>query len=106
MICKKDSVDIGAMKRIRPFFHLDSFEKVHKRLVQPYFDYCSPLWDHCDKLLKDRLQRFQSRAARVLTYVSYDFRSALLFEALSWDTLGKNSTLTHCLPEILPKKAF
>ena len=55
--------------------------------MQPYFDYCSPLWDTCGKLLRDKLQRFQSRAARVLTGANYDTRSADLLNMLSWDTL-------------------
>ena len=39
-------------------------------------------------LIKDNHQRFQSRAAKVLTSASYDIRSADLIEVLSWDTLG------------------
>ena len=68
MICKKNSAGIGAMKCIKPFIPVDTLEKVYKSLAQPYFEYCSPLWDNCGKLLKDKLQRFQSRAARVLSW--------------------------------------
>ena len=67
------------MRRIKPFVPVDTLEKVYKSLVQPYFEYCSPLWDNCGKLLKDKLQRFQSRAARVL--IIY------IIQTLSWDTL-------------------
>ena len=63
MICKKASAGIGAMRRIKPFVPVDTLKKVYKSLVQPYFEYCSPRWDNCGKLLKDKLQRFQSRAA-------------------------------------------
>ena len=87
MICKKASAGIGAMRRIKPFVPVDTLEKVYKSLVQPYFEYCSPLWDNCGKLLKDKLQRFQSRAARVLTGANYDIRSADIIQTLSWDTL-------------------
>ena len=87
MICKKASAGIGAMRRIKPFVPVDTLEKVYKSLVQPYFEYCSPLWDNCGKLLKDKLQRFQSRAARVLTGANYDIRSVDIIQALSWDTL-------------------
>ena len=41
-----------------------------------------PFWDTCGKL-----QRFQSRAARVLTGANYDTSSADLLNMLSWDTL-------------------
>ena len=75
-ICKKIGAGIGAMRRIKNFVPVATLEIVHKGLVQPYFEYCSPLWDTCGKLLKDKLQRFQSRAATVLTGASYDNRSA------------------------------
>ena len=37
----------------------------------------------------DKLQRFQSRAARVLTIASYDIRSTDLIKTPPWDTLHK-----------------
>ena len=37
--------------------------------------------------MKDKLQQFQSRAARVLTGASYDIRSADLIDSLSRQTL-------------------
>ena len=49
MICKKASAAIGAMKRIKPFVPMHTLESIYKSLVQPYFDYCSPLWDICGK---------------------------------------------------------
>ena len=43
MICKKASSGIGAIKRIKPFVPMHTLEFIYKSLVQPYFDYCSPL---------------------------------------------------------------
>ena len=87
MICKKASLGIGAIKRIKPFVPMHTLESIYKSLVQPYFDYCSPLWDTCGKLLKDKLQRFQTRAARVISGANYDTHSVDLLNMLSWDTL-------------------
>ena len=56
-------------------------------LVEPYFEYCSPLRDNCGKTLQERLQKFQSRAARVITGASHDIRSADVLDNLSWETL-------------------
>jgi hypothetical protein len=71
LACKKASAAIDAMKRIKPFVPMHTLEFIYKSLVQPYFDYYSPLWDTCGKLLRDNLQRFQSCAARVpTTYAS------------------------------------
>ena len=77
------------MRRIKSFVPVDTLEKVYKRLVhvQPYFEYRPPLWDNCGKLIKDKLQRFQSRAARVLSGANYDIRSADIIQTLSWDSL-------------------
>jgi hypothetical protein len=45
-------------------------------LIQPYFDYCSPLWDICGTPLLDKLQKFQNRAARIIAGASYEIESA------------------------------
>ena len=90
MICKNASAGSGAMRRIKPFVPVDTIEKVNKSPVQHYFEYYIPLWDNCEKLLKDKLQRFQSRAARALNSANFDIRSADIIQTLcwtSWDTL-------------------
>ena len=92
MICKKASSGIGAIKRIKPFVPMHTLESIYKSLVQPYFEYCSPLWDTCGKLLKDKLQRFQTRAARVISGANNDTHSVDLFNMLSWDTLENRRT--------------
>lgn len=46
-ICSKVSAGIGAMKRIKPYVPPATLQTIHKLIIQPYFDYCSPLWDNC-----------------------------------------------------------
>jgi hypothetical protein len=41
---------------------------LYNAIVQPYIDYCSPLWDNCGIRLKDGLQKYQNRAAREFIY--------------------------------------
>ncbi len=86
-ICKKASAGIGAIKRAKPYVDINTLQTIYKALVQPYFDYCSTLWGNCGKSLKDKLQKFQSRAARVITGASYDVRSTDILTTLSWETL-------------------
>ena len=50
------------MRRMRSFVPLETLRLTYNALVQPYFDYCSPLWDKCGGGLKDKLQRLQNRA--------------------------------------------
>ena len=81
-ICKKISAGIGVLKRTKPFVHNETLHTIYKALIQPYFDYCSPLWDNCGVLLKEKLQRFQNRAARVVTGAKFDVSSSELLELL------------------------
>ena len=55
----------------------------------PHFDYCSPLWDTCGKELQDKLQKYQNRAARVVSGATYETRSTDVLESLGWETLEK-----------------
>ena len=87
MICSKVSAGIGAIRRIRPFVSSATLKLMYNAIVQPYFDYCSPLWDNCGIGLKDRLQKFQNRAARVISSATYDVRSVDLLESLGWKHL-------------------
>ncbi len=56
-------------------------------MIQPYFDYCSPVWGNCSAYLKDKLQRFQNRAGRIISGANYDINSADVLESLGWQTL-------------------
>ena len=71
-------------------FCVEMLQVICNSLVQPYFDYCSPLWDNCGVGLKEKLQKYQNRAARILTEATYyDIRTADVFETLAWETLEK-----------------
>ena len=50
-------------------------------------DYCSPLWGACNKTFKDKLQKFQNRAAEIIAGVSLDTRFADVLRSLSWNEL-------------------
>ena len=88
-ICKKICSGIGVLRRIRQFVPQGSLVTLYNSLIQPYFDYCSPLWDTCDKTLRNKLQILQNRAARVIMGTRYDdrIRSSDLLQSLGWDTL-------------------
>lgn len=87
-ICKKVGAGIGAIKRAKPYVESSTLQTIYNALVQPYFDYCSILWGNCGKSLQDKLQKFQSRAARVITGATYEIRSADVLDNLSWETLN------------------
>ena len=62
-------------------------------IVQPYFDYRSPLWVNWGIGLKYRLQKYQNPAARVTTEATYDIRSSDLLENLKLETSRRKTKL-------------
>ena len=50
---------------------------MYKSFFQPYFDYCSVVWEGLSAKLSSKLQKLQNRAARIKTYSSYDTCSGL-----------------------------
>ena len=60
-------------------------DDLYNAIVQHYFDYRSPFWDiYCETGLKDRLQKFQNWAARVISGATYDVQSIDLLESVDW----------------------
>ena len=55
---------IGVLKPLLP---QSTLVMIYNSLVQPYFDYCSIVWDSLGKGLRQKLQRLQNRAARIIT---------------------------------------
>ena len=70
---------------------------IYNCLVQPYFDYCSAVWDSCSSYLANKLQKLQNRAAKVLTSSSYDTNADYLFERLGWKKLGSQRRITKAI---------
>ena len=66
-ISKKISSGIGALKRIRPFISQNIAVQIYKALIEPHFEYCSPVWHGINNKLSDKLQKLQNRAARAIT---------------------------------------
>ena len=89
-ICKKISSGIGALKRVRRFICKDTAEKVYSSLIDPYFNYCSPVWDDLGSQLSSKLQKLQNRAARVIAERSYETPSSNLLQELNWSKLNIN----------------
>ena len=60
MICKKVAAGIAVIKGVKPYVPPETLQVICNALVQPRFDYCSPLWDNCGVGLKEKLQKYQS----------------------------------------------
>ena len=45
---------------------------LYSSIVEPYFQYCCSVWGTCGVTEKNRLQKFQNRAARIFTNSKFD----------------------------------
>ena len=86
-ISRKIASGIAALKRIRSFVPDTTLQFIFNSLVQPYFDYCCVVWDNCSKTLADKLQKLQNRAARILTFSSYDANADVVLASINWKKL-------------------
>ena len=113
-LSKKVASGIGAIKRIRPFVPPPTLHYIYNSLIQSQFDYCNLVWGNCGKTLFDRLQKLQNRAARVLTFSSYDADANRLIRQLDWRDLNTQfqiqksimvyKSLNGLVPEYLSSK--
>jgi hypothetical protein len=87
-LCKKIASGIGALKRTRPFVPYHTLLSIFNSLVQLHFDYCSVVWGNCSKTFSTKLQKLQNRAARIITYSSFNVNADLLIDRLGWKKLN------------------
>ena len=62
-ICKR----IGALRRIRNHLTVDVAYKLYQSLVLPVMDYCDVAWSSVGKIERDKLDREQRRAAKIVS---------------------------------------
>ena len=73
----------------------------------PYFDYCSLVWDSCSNNLKDRIQKLQNKAGRVITGDSYYMSATNTRTKLGWKDLQtrRDEQLMHLVKKIIAGKS-
>ena len=94
-VTKKVASGIGTIKRITHLVPQATLQLIYKALIQPHFDYCNIVWGNCGITLRNKVQKLQNRAARVLTYSSYDVDAGHLFKLLGWKNLACQQQITR-----------
>ena len=108
-LTQKIASGIGAIKRVRHLVPQATLQNIFSALVQPHFDYCNVVWGNCGVTLQQKLQKLQNRAARVLTYSSYDASADNLIKILDWKDIAcqqQNARATmvyKCLHGLAPE---
>ena len=75
------------MRRVKSVISNESLNRLYKALVLPHFDYCSLVWDNFSNNLKDRLQKLQNKAGRIITGDNYDMSATTTRLKLGWKDL-------------------
>ena len=96
-LAKKIASGIAAIKRVRQFVPPATLHLIYKALIQPHFDYCNVVWENCGVKLADKLQKLQNRAARALTFSSYDAAASQLLQNLNWKNLSTQRVIQKVL---------
>ena len=86
-ITSKVAKVIGVLRRLKSLLPHHVLVTVYKSLILPHFDYCSSVWGNLGKVLAQKLQKLQNRAARIITGSDYTIRSSEILTGLNWSTL-------------------
>ena len=71
---------------------------VYLTYYHPVFDRCNAVWGNLNKGLASKIQKYQNRAAHIITSQVYETRSAdLLKYFLVWDNLAIRRDQLLCL---------
>ena len=70
------------LKYAKKYLPLDTVKNMYTSIVEPHFRNCCSVWSCCGEILLDKLQKLQSRAARIVTSSSYDASSLPLIGSL------------------------
>ena len=82
------------LRRIKKIVPKTTLIKVYNAIILPHFDYYSLVWDNCSDYLIDKLQKFQNRAARVITNVITNCQLVQQICLISKQTYGIISVAT------------
>ena len=91
-ITKKVVCNISILRKVSSTLTPDNRNTVYKSIIEPYFNYCSPVWDSIGDTLSKKLQRLQNRAAGIVTGLSChpkSVRSKQILNQLGWSSLAE-----------------
>ena len=83
IMCKKISSAIAALRQVR-FLPREALLSIYRALIESRIRYCCTIWGNCNAKLKNRVQKLQNRAARIITNAKPDADNDELLNALNW----------------------
>jgi hypothetical protein len=66
-----------------------TLETIYQAFILPKVEYACQIWDDCNEREKDKLERFQITAARIVTGAKKGTSRLLLYNETYWQTLSE-----------------
>ena len=86
-VSSKVSRAIGFLKHAKSLVPSTSLINLYRSIVEPHFRYCCSVWGCCSSTDKNRLQKLQNRAARIITCSRFDASAVPIIKSLGWQTI-------------------
>ena len=87
-ILKKANIAMSPLYPVAKHLHRNTLSQIYTTYVRPHFDYCDIVFDgHITARDEQRLERLQTRAARLVTGTPLRTSTDKLRQDLGWDTL-------------------
>lgn len=97
-IIKSASKLLDVSRKLQYQLDRTTLETIYKVFIRPKLEYGCQIWDDCNEGEKDKLERFQISALRVVTGAKKGTSHLLLYNETNWPTLAerrKNVKLMH-----------
>ena len=89
IIFKKASDKLNILRSLK--FHLDrkSLQTMYFSFIRPVIEYADIIWDNCPNIYKEKLEKINIEAARIVTGGTKLTSLRLLYQETGWPTLEK-----------------
>ena len=86
----------------------NTLKTIYSAIVLPHFDYCALVWENCSQTLKNKLEKLQNRAARIIIGDSYEIWSDAVRYKLGSGTLQerRDKTMSTLMKQIVDNKSI
>ncbi len=93
----KISAKIGILRSLRNIVPMDTLIQIYNAIVQPHLDYGYVVYDSASKTSKNRRQKLQTRAARLITGSGPHTSRNLMFNKFKWLSLQQRRKSHKCI---------
>ena len=95
-IASKVSSKIGFLRRLKPAIPRKQLSLMFHAIINPHFDYCSPVWSGASKTSTDKLFKLQKRGLRMVCDARWDAPTKELFHLVKWVELPQMFLQNDC----------